>query len=116
MVKAVDIQKEIAKRPFLRGRNAATESQAAEAFATLAAFNNGAIFAGGFSGETPWERHRNGDELVQVMIEIPKKLSSEQNALLREFADTEDEQILPESKGFFTRLMDYLSGAKDQDH
>ena len=50
------------------------------------------------------------------MIEIPKKLSSEQNALLREFADTEDEQILPESKGFFTRLMDYLSGAKDQDH
>ncbi len=67
MVEAVDIHKEIAKRPFLHGRSAATESQAGEAFATLAAFGNGAIFAGGFSGETPWERHRNGDELVQIL-------------------------------------------------
>ena len=67
MVKVVDIQKEIAKRPFLRGRSEATESEAGEAFATLAAFGNGAIFAGGFSGETPWECHRNGDELVQIL-------------------------------------------------
>jgi mannose-6-phosphate isomerase-like protein (cupin superfamily) len=67
MVKPVDIHKEVAKRPFLHGRGEATESQAAEAFATLAPFNNGAIFAGGFSGETPWERHINGDELVQIL-------------------------------------------------
>ena len=46
---------------------AAVLSQAADAFATLAAINNGAIFAGGFSGETPWERHINGDELVQIL-------------------------------------------------
>ncbi len=67
MVEAVDIHKEIARRPFLHGRSAATESAAGEAFATLAAFGNGAIFAGGFSGETPWERHINGDELVQIL-------------------------------------------------
>ncbi len=67
MVEAVDIRNEIAKRPFLHGRSAATESEAGKAFATLAAFNNGAIFAGGFSGETPWERHRNGDELVHIL-------------------------------------------------
>ena len=67
MVKAVDSQEEIATRTFLHGRTPATESAAGEAFATLAAFNNGAIFAGGFSGETPWERHRNGDELVQIL-------------------------------------------------
>ncbi len=67
MVEAVDIQKEIAKRRFMHGRSEATESDAGEAFATLAAFNNGAIFAGGFSGETPWERHINGDELVQIL-------------------------------------------------
>ena len=67
MVKAVDIRKEIAKRPFLHGRSEATESRAGEAFATPAAFNNGAIFAGGFSGETPWERHNNGDELVHIL-------------------------------------------------
>ncbi len=67
MVEAVDIHKEIAKRPFLHGRSEATEGEAAEAFATLAAFGNGAIFAGGFSGETPWERHNNGDALVHVL-------------------------------------------------
>ncbi len=67
MVKAVDIHQEIAKQTFLHGRSEATESEAGEAFATLAAFGNGAIFAGGFSGETPWERHPNGDELVQIL-------------------------------------------------
>jgi hypothetical protein len=48
MVEPVDIQKEIATKSFLHGRSAATESQAAEAFATLAPYNN-------------------GDELVQIL-------------------------------------------------
>ncbi len=56
---------------------------------------------------------RSGDELVQVLIEIPKKLSEDQEQLLRQFADTENEQVLPESKGFFSRLVDYLSGKDD---
>ncbi|UCE59970.1 MAG: molecular chaperone DnaJ [Phycisphaerales bacterium] len=54
-----------------------------------------------------------GDEIVQVMIEIPKKLSKAQESLLRDFAQTEDKSVLPESKGFFDRLMDYLSGDAD---
>ncbi len=53
---------------------------------------------------------RRGDELVQVVIEIPKKLTLEQERLLREFAATEDESVLPESKSFFDRLKDYFSG------
>lgn len=52
-----------------------------------------------------------GDEIVQVLIEIPKKLSKEQESLLREFAESEDRSVLPESKGFFDRLVDYLSGS-----
>jgi len=36
-------------------------------FSRLAAFNHGGVFVGRFSGETPWERHRHGDELVQVL-------------------------------------------------
>jgi quercetin dioxygenase-like cupin family protein len=36
-------------------------------FARLAAFNHGGLFVGRFTGRTPWERHRNGDELVQVL-------------------------------------------------
>ncbi|MCA9252085.1 MAG: molecular chaperone DnaJ [Phycisphaerae bacterium] len=55
---------------------------------------------------------RTGDELVQVLIEIPKKLSDKQEALLREFAETEDHTVLPESKGFFEKLVNYF-GAEE---
>jgi len=54
-----------------------------------------------------------GDELIQVLIEIPKKLSAQQETLLRDFSETEDEQVLPESKGFFSRLVEYLSSEDD---
>ena len=37
------------------------------AFTKLSAFNHGAVFVGRFSGRAPWERHRHGDELVQVL-------------------------------------------------
>ena len=33
----------------------------------LAPFRDGSIFAGSFSGESPWERHRKGDELVHIL-------------------------------------------------
>jgi len=53
---------------------------------------------------------RRGDELVQVLIEIPKRLNKDQERLLREFAATEDRSVLPESKGFFDKVMEYLGG------
>ncbi len=53
---------------------------------------------------------RKGDELVQVLIEIPKRLNQEQERLLREFAETEDRTVLPESKRFFERVVEYFSG------
>ena len=34
--------------------------------------------------------YRTGDELVQILIEIPKKLTERQKQLLKEFAATED--------------------------
>jgi len=52
---------------------------------------------------------RRGSELVQVRVEIPRKLNKEQQTLLREFAKTEDKSVLPESKGFFDKLVDYIS-------
>ena len=68
MVKAVDIQAALATRAVLRGRRADSPAdEVAEAFATLADFGEGGVFAGGFAGETAWERHRKGDELVQVL-------------------------------------------------
>lgn len=68
MVKAVDIQAELAERPVLRGRRPDTpEDEAGKAFATLAAFRDGGVFAGSFEGDSPWERHAKGDELVHVL-------------------------------------------------
>jgi len=53
---------------------------------------------------------RRGDELVQILVEIPRRLNKDQEALLRDFARTEDKTVLPESKGFFDRLVEYLGG------
>ncbi len=57
---------------------------------------------------------RIGEELVQVLIEIPTKLSRAQEDLLRQFAATEDKSVLPETKGFFERVKDYLTGPVDE--
>jgi molecular chaperone DnaJ len=53
---------------------------------------------------------RTGDQIVQILIEIPRKMTKQQERLLREFAETEDHQVLPESKGFVERLKEYFSG------
>jgi mannose-6-phosphate isomerase-like protein (cupin superfamily) len=37
------------------------------AFARLARFNHGGLFLGRFAGQSPWERHRHGDEIVYVL-------------------------------------------------
>ena len=68
MIKAVDIKAELAGVRVLHGRS--TQTTAAEskaAFAVLAPFRDGSIFAGSFSGESPWERHQKGDELVHIL-------------------------------------------------
>jgi quercetin dioxygenase-like cupin family protein len=68
MVKAVDIQAALATRAVLRGRTPQTpKEETAKAFATLAALGEGGVFAGSFSGESAWERHGKGDELVHVL-------------------------------------------------
>ena len=65
MVKAVHIETELAQLPVLRGRK--PDTPADEAFATLADLGYGGVFAGRFEGESPWERHTNGDELVHIL-------------------------------------------------
>src|SRR6266699_2471093 len=68
MIKAVDIKAELSGRPVLGARGKDTpEAEAREAFAVLAPFRDGSIFAGSFSGESPWERHQKGDELVHIL-------------------------------------------------
>jgi molecular chaperone DnaJ len=50
-----------------------------------------------------------GDELVQVLIEIPRKLNDKQKQLLRDFAATEDGNVMPQRKGFLDKLKDVFS-------
>lgn len=65
---AVDIGATIAPLPVLKNRTPDTEASAmASAFATLAETENGGVFAGSFEGSSQWERHPNGDELVQIL-------------------------------------------------
>ncbi|MEM7172039.1 MAG: cupin domain-containing protein [Pseudomonadota bacterium] len=68
MVKAVHIKSELEGLPVLRGRSPETTAEEARAsFTTLADFRDGGIFAGSFEGQSPWERHQKGDEIVQVL-------------------------------------------------
>ena len=53
---------------------------------------------------------RRGSLLVQMLVEIPKKLNKEQTRLLREFAKTEDKTVLPEGKSFFEKLKEHFAG------
>ncbi len=58
---------------------------------------------------------RRGSLLVQVLVEIPKKLNKEQKNILRDFAKTEDKSVMPESKGFFERLKEHFT-AENHHH
>ncbi|MFH1615553.1 MAG: molecular chaperone DnaJ [Planctomycetota bacterium] len=53
-----------------------------------------------------------GDQLVQITIEIPKKLNTEQERLLREFAKNEDKNVAPESRNFFEKLKKHFGNSK----
>jgi len=48
--------------------------------------------------------------VIQIMVEIPKKLSDRQKQLLREFSTTEDSSVMPQRKGFLDKLKDMLTG------
>jgi len=55
-----------------------------------------------------------GDQVVMVVVEIPKKLTREQEELLRKFAETEDVNVTPHRKTFLDNIKQYFSeqGAK----
>jgi molecular chaperone DnaJ len=53
-----------------------------------------------------------GDLLVQTFIETPKKISAEQEELLRKLADLEQTEVLPERKNFLQRITDYFASSE----
>ena len=70
MITIVDVKAELGKLTMLKGRRPdmlEAERKGTHAFATLTPFRDGNVFAAKFSGNGAWERHPNGDELVQVV-------------------------------------------------
>ena len=55
---------------------------------------------------------RKGDQLVQVLIEVPRKLTEKQKHLLREFAGTDDVSATPQRKSFLEKIKEKLTGEK----
>ena len=54
-----------------------------------------------------------GDLLVQTFIEIPKRLSTEQETLLRELAELEHADVTPHRKSFLKTLRNYFAPATE---
>jgi molecular chaperone DnaJ len=50
-----------------------------------------------------------GDLLVQVNIEVPKKLTAEEDKLLRQLAELEHKNVAPARKSFFDKVKEYFS-------
>lgn len=55
-----------------------------------------------------------GDLHVQTFIEIPKKLSTEQETLLRQLAELEHNDVTPHRKSFIETLRDYFAPATEE--
>jgi molecular chaperone DnaJ len=53
---------------------------------------------------------QHGDQLVQIIVETPTKLSAKQEELLIEFAKLDTNNSYPRSKSFFERLKNYFGG------
>lgn len=54
-----------------------------------------------------------GDLLVSVFVEVPKKVSKDEEQLLRKLAEVENASVAPERKGFLDRIREYLMPAND---
>ena len=68
MVQAVKISEALAGKKMLTGRRPEmSEEEVDGTFATLAETQDGGVYAGSFQGESAWERHSMGDELVQIL-------------------------------------------------
>jgi mannose-6-phosphate isomerase-like protein (cupin superfamily) len=70
MTTILDLKGTLAKMPMMRGRrpqSTEAERKATGAFVTLAPYRDGNIYSAKFSGDAAWERHPNGDELVQII-------------------------------------------------
>jgi mannose-6-phosphate isomerase-like protein (cupin superfamily) len=67
-IAVIDLKAEFARLRMLEGRSAVTtNAEKNGAIARLAPYRDGAVFASKFAGASDWERHPQGDEIVQII-------------------------------------------------
>ncbi|MEH6404977.1 MAG: cupin domain-containing protein [Sneathiella sp.] len=70
MTKAIKISlmEEFSKLSFLKDRHPeSTEDESKNSFSVLSDYRDGAIFITHYAGNSQWERHSKGDEIVYVL-------------------------------------------------
>ena len=68
MIAIIDLNAEFAKQRMLKERRPTTaEAEKNGAIARLTPYRDGAIFTSKFAGTSDWERHPQGDEIVQIV-------------------------------------------------
>ena len=73
---------------------------------------SGAVFKLAGQGMPDPRGGRKGDLLIQTFIETPKKVNADQEKLLRDLAELEKTNVLPEQKNFLQRITDYFATAE----
>ncbi len=58
----------------------------------------------------PTRKNQRGNQHVQVVVEVPKKLSAEEKELISKLAESQDQKVGRNRKGFFREFLEGLSG------
>ena len=67
-MEVIDLKAEFGKLTMLKNRTPnSPDADRKGAFARLAPYRDGALFSAKFAGLSAWERHPNGDEIVQIV-------------------------------------------------
>jgi molecular chaperone DnaJ len=56
-----------------------------------------------------------GDLFVQIQLEVPKKVSSGEEDLLRQLAELKHADVTPQRKSFFEKLKEYFIGHEESE-
>jgi mannose-6-phosphate isomerase-like protein (cupin superfamily) len=68
MITIIDVKAELEKLTMLHGREPLSSAeQKQQSVVRLAPYRDGGIFASKFSGDSGWERHQQGDEIVEIV-------------------------------------------------
>jgi mannose-6-phosphate isomerase-like protein (cupin superfamily) len=68
MINVVHLHRDLEDLPMLKERYGhPTDEESKKSFVRLYDYRDGGIFAAHFSGNSGWERHPKGDEVVQIL-------------------------------------------------